>query len=121
MGAGIVSFAVTEVQRKLNDKNKALEQAVERSTIALHQQEQELSRALEIQRDLLPKELPQPPGIELAGAWQPARAVGGDYFDVILLDDRRLGICVGDVSGKGLTAALLSLAQTADGVASGIA
>jgi phosphoserine phosphatase RsbU/P len=74
---------------------------------ALHQQEQELSRALEIQKDLLPKELPQLPGIELAGAWQPAHAVGGDYFGVILLDDRRLGICVGDVSGKGLTAALL--------------
>lgn len=95
------------VQRKLNEKNRVLEQAVERSTIALHQQERELSRALEIQRDLLPKELPQLPGIELAGAWQPARAVAGDYFDVILLDDRRLGICVGDVSGKGLTAALL--------------
>ena len=107
MGAGIVSFAVTQVQRKLSEKNKVLEQAVERSTIALHQQRQELSRALEIQKDLLPKELPQLPGIELAGAWQLARAVGGDYFDVILLDDRRLGICVGDVSGKGLTAALL--------------
>jgi nitrate/nitrite-specific signal transduction histidine kinase len=93
MGAGIVSFAVTQVQRKLSQKNKVLEQAVERSTIALHQQEQELSRALEIQKDLLPKELPQLTGIELAGAWQPARAVGGDYFDVM---DEVAKFCAGE-------------------------
>ena len=47
------------------------------------------------------------PGIEVSGAWLPARTVGGDYFDVLRLDDSRLGICIGDVSGKGITAALL--------------
>ena len=57
--------------------------------------------------DLLPKELPEVPGIEVSGAWLPARTVGGDYFDVLRLDDSRLGICIGDVSGKGITAALL--------------
>ncbi len=41
--------------------------------------------------------LPQLPVVELAGVWQPARAVGGDYFEVIRFDDSRLGICVGDV------------------------
>jgi len=46
-------------------------------------------------------------GTELAGAWQPARTVGGDYFDVVQFSKTRLGICVGDVSGKGLKAALL--------------
>ncbi len=107
MGTGLASYAMMEVQRKLQDKNKLLEQVVERGTVALRQQEQELNRAREIQTDLLPKTLPQLPGVELAGAWQPARAVGGDYFDVIRLDDSRLGICIGDVSGKGITAALL--------------
>jgi phosphoserine phosphatase RsbU/P len=107
MGAGITGYAVMEVQRKLSEKNTVLQQAVERGNIALHQQAQELNRALEIQKDLLPKELPQLPGVEIVGAWQPARTVGGDYFDVLQLDDHRLGICVGDVAGKGLTASLL--------------
>jgi sigma-B regulation protein RsbU (phosphoserine phosphatase) len=107
MVGGIVGYAVQGVQRKLQAKNKLLEQAVERSTAALAQQEQELVRACEIQSGLLPKVLPQHPNLELAGAWQPARTVGGDYFDVVQLDEDRLGICVGDVSGKGLTASLL--------------
>lgn len=107
MVGGIAAYAVLQIQARLQARNKLLEQAVERGTLQLQQQEQELQRALEIQKDLLPKELPQLPGIELAGAWQPARTVGGDYFDVLRLDDHRLGICVGDVSGKGLTASLL--------------
>lgn len=107
MVGGIAGYAVLQIQEKLQARNKLLEQAVERGTLQLQEQEQELQRALEIQKDLLPKELSQLPGIELAGAWQPARTVGGDYFDVLRLDDHRLGICVGDVSGKGLTASLL--------------
>jgi sigma-B regulation protein RsbU (phosphoserine phosphatase) len=107
MVGGIAGYAVLQIQERLQAKNKLLEQAVERGTLQLQQHEQELKRALEIQRDLLPKELPQLPCIEFAGAWQPARTVGGDYFDVLRLDENRVGICVGDVSGKGLTASLL--------------
>ena len=107
MVGGIAGYAVLKIQARLQAKNKLLEQAVERGTLQLQQQEQELKQALEIQKDLLPKELPQLPGMELAGAWQPARTVGGDYFDALRLDDNRIGICVGDVSGKGLTASLL--------------
>ena len=107
MGTGIVGYTVQQVEDKLKAKNKLLEQAVERSTVALAQQEQELTRACEIQAGLLPKVLPQHPNLDLAGAWQPARTVGGDYFDVVQLDEDRLGICIGDVSGKGLTASLL--------------
>ena len=98
---------VNQVQEKLQEKNRQLQQAVEKGTIALQKQEQELDRAREIQQDLMPKTLPQLPRVELAGAWQPARTVGGDYFDVIQLDANRLGICIGDVAGKGITAALL--------------
>jgi len=67
----------------------------------------ELAAAREIQQMLLPSTLPQLARVQIAGAWQPAREVGGDYFDVIQLDKDRLGICVGDVAGKGITAALL--------------
>jgi sigma-B regulation protein RsbU (phosphoserine phosphatase) len=51
--------------------------------------------------------IPQLPGFEVASAWQPARAVGGDYFDVLKLSETRLAICIADVSGKGVPAALL--------------
>jgi phosphoserine phosphatase RsbU/P len=103
----IVLFGVEELQRKLRQRNQQLEQTVEKGSIALQQQEEELKRAREIQQMLLPSTLPQLPGVQIAGAWQPAREVGGDYFDVIQLDKARLGICVGDVAGKGITAALL--------------
>jgi phosphoserine phosphatase RsbU/P len=103
----VVLFGVEEVQRKLRERNQQLEQTVEKGTIALQQQEEELKRAREIQQMLLPSTLPQLAGVQIAGAWQPAREVGGDYFDVIQLDKDRLGICVGDVAGKGITAALL--------------
>jgi sigma-B regulation protein RsbU (phosphoserine phosphatase) len=43
----------------------------------------------------------------VAGAWQPARSVGGDYYDVLRLGNHRLGICIADVVGKGVSAALL--------------
>ena len=102
-----VGYLVRQIQERLETRNLQLEQAVEKGSLALQQQEQELQRAREIQQDLLPKTLPQLPGVELAGAWQPARTVGGDYFDVIQLDANRLGLCIGDVAGKGITAALL--------------
>ncbi len=103
----VVLFGVEQFQRKLRERNQQLEQTVEKGTIALQQQEEELKRAREIQQMLLPSTLPQLARVQIAGAWQPAREVGGDYFDVIQLDKDRLGICVGDVAGKGITAALL--------------
>ena len=105
--ANIVGFAIEEFSRKLKERNELLEQTVEKGTIALQQQEEELKRAREIQQMLLPNTLPQLSGAQVAAAWQPAREVGGDYFDVIQLDHKRIGICVGDVAGKGITAALL--------------
>ncbi|HMG72331.1 MAG TPA: SpoIIE family protein phosphatase [Pyrinomonadaceae bacterium] len=67
----------------------------------------ELSEAREIQEALLPKELPSISGFDLAFAWKPASAVGGDYFDVIELSDRHTAICIADVAGKGMPAALV--------------
>ena len=105
--ANVMGFGAEELQRKLKQRNQLLEQTVEKGNIALQQQEEELKRAREIQQMLLPSTLPQLAGAQIAGAWQPAREVGGDYFDVIQLDKHRIGICVGDVAGKGITAALL--------------
>ena len=69
--------------------------------------DQELADAEEIQRALLPKELPHIEDLDIAVAWRPARAVGGDYFDVLKFSDHRAGICIADVAGKGMPAALL--------------
>jgi sigma-B regulation protein RsbU (phosphoserine phosphatase) len=67
----------------------------------------ELALAVEVQQRLLPSRLPDNSALELAGFCEPARGVGGDYYDFILRDDRQLGIAIADVSGKGLPAALL--------------
>ncbi len=69
--------------------------------------EQELADAEEIQRALLPKELPRTEGLDVAVSWRPARVVGGDYFDVLKFSDHQTGICIADVAGKGMPAALL--------------
>lgn len=105
--ANVIMFSIEQFSRKLKERNQLLEQTVEKGTIALQQQEEELRRAREIQQMLLPNTLPQLSGAQVSAAWQPAREVGGDYFDVIQLDHKRIGICVGDVAGKGITAALL--------------
>jgi len=69
--------------------------------------EASLAEASEIQRSLLPTEPPAYDGWELAGINLPCQTVGGDYFDFIPYQDGRLAVVVGDVSGKGLPAALL--------------
>jgi sigma-B regulation protein RsbU (phosphoserine phosphatase) len=69
--------------------------------------EQEVRLAAKIQSDLLPQTPPSIPGYEIACMNIPAQEVGGDHYDFIPIDDRRLAMCLGDVSGKGLPASLL--------------
>lgn len=69
--------------------------------------ELELTQASEIQQTLLPTEAPEYAGYDLAGYNLPCRTVGGDYYDFVPYKDGRLALVVGDVSGKGLPAALL--------------
>jgi len=70
-------------------------------------QEQEVEEAREIQQSLLPKEILQVPGYQIGGTWHPAHAVGGDYYDVVKVGEGCVALCIGDVSGKGMPAALL--------------
>jgi serine phosphatase RsbU (regulator of sigma subunit) len=69
--------------------------------------EQELRVARGIQQASLPKEVPQLEGWQISPIYQPAREVGGDFYDFFELDDGRLGIVVGDATGKGVPAALV--------------
>jgi len=67
----------------------------------------ELSEALKIQQRLLPQQVPQVDGWEIAASWQPASGVGGDCFDAIRFGQSRLALSIADVVGKGIPAALL--------------
>ena len=107
LAIGVSRSLYDTTKERLERRNVELQQTVERGTARLEMQEQELERAREIQQSLLPKEIPQLPGFEVAGAWQPASTVSGDYYDVLRLGDHRLGICIADVVGKGVSAALL--------------
>jgi serine phosphatase RsbU (regulator of sigma subunit)/anti-sigma regulatory factor (Ser/Thr protein kinase) len=78
------------------------EEAQERERI-----EQELRVARLIQQTLLPKELPAVAGWQMAAHYQPARAVGGDFYDFLALPRGRLGLVIGDVTDKGVPAALV--------------
>jgi sigma-B regulation protein RsbU (phosphoserine phosphatase) len=67
----------------------------------------EIEDAREIERKLLLDEIPQVWGYQIACAWRPASAVGGDYFDVLKFGESRAALCIADVMGKGVPAALL--------------
>lgn len=69
--------------------------------------EREMHLAAEIQRQILPKGAPHVPGFQLAGWYRPARQVGGDYYDLFAIQGGHLGLVLGDVSGKGMPAALM--------------
>src|SRR5436309_2932342 len=69
--------------------------------------DQELRVAWLIQQTLLPKELPALAGWQLNAYYQPAREVGGDFYDFLTFEDGRLGIVIGDVTDKGVPAALV--------------
>lgn len=67
----------------------------------------EVAIAREVQQRLFPRRLPDVPGITYAGTCRPASEIGGDYYDFLELPDGRFGFAIGDVSGKGIPAALL--------------
>jgi serine phosphatase RsbU (regulator of sigma subunit) len=69
--------------------------------------ENEISIAREVQNQLFPQKLPSVPGVHLEAVCKPARMVSGDYYDFIQLNPTMLAIAVADISGKGISAALL--------------
>jgi sigma-B regulation protein RsbU (phosphoserine phosphatase) len=67
----------------------------------------EIEIAREVQQRLFPQRIPEIVGVDLAGMCRPASEVGGDYYDLIKMEDGHLGFAIGDVSGKGISAALI--------------
>lgn len=89
-----------------NEMTVAIRQGRE-DALAKERLTRELETAREIQERLLPAEEPQMAGFEITGASIPSREIGGDYFDFIIRDSDTIGVAIGDVSGKGMPAALL--------------
>lgn len=76
--------------------------------------QQDLLLAEQIQKSFLPRQLPQVEGIEFVTEYRPAYSVGGDFYDVFWLSYDRIGVFIGDVSGKGVSAALLMARISSD-------
>src|SRR5439155_21220972 len=98
--------------RDLQEKNRQLTlayeelQAAQAQIIEKEKLEYELQVARELQERMLPRALPGMEGFDFGARMVAARAVSGDFFDFIVLDDDAVGVVVGDVCGKGLPAAL---------------
>jgi len=94
--------AVTEMLAMAIENKKLFQQQLEQERL-----QRELELAVQMQNMLIPTELPKNQQYEFSGIYQPYSGVGGDYYDVIKLDDEEIAFCIADISGKGVAAALL--------------
>ncbi|HJS18906.1 MAG TPA: SpoIIE family protein phosphatase, partial [Anaerolineales bacterium] len=98
--------------RDLTEKNRQLQQAFDELKAAQEQLiekerlERELKVAAEIQMSILPDALPLVEGFDFGGRILPARQVGGDFYDVFILDHHKIGVLIGDVADKGVPSAI---------------
>ena len=94
-------------ERIVNDPSPFWKQRMEQERLERERVEQELRVARSIQQASLPEEMPTLEGWQISPFYQPAREVGGDFYDFHFLSEGRLGLAVGDATGKGVPAALV--------------
>jgi serine phosphatase RsbU (regulator of sigma subunit) len=97
------AFAANRVEVEHYEVGEMLAQEIRERELL----ERELEVARSIQQASLPKEVPTPEGWQITPYYRPAREVGGDFYDFHLLSEGRLGLLVGDATGKGVPAALM--------------
>ncbi len=97
---------VATLANSFNSMTKSIEELIEEQK-QKQRLEGELAIAQEVQEQLYPREISQLASLEVHGFCRPARTVSGDYYDFLTLDSDRLLLAVGDISGKGISAALL--------------
>lgn len=90
-----------ELQKAYNDLKAAQQQIIEKEKL-----EKELQLAADIQMSILPRQLPECIGFDFGAFIDPARAVGGDFYDFFYLDEHRISILIGDVADKGAPSAI---------------
>ena len=108
----IVGGKIVEEWAEGSNISAVMEQRLEQERIERERIEQELRVARRIQQASLPKETPTLAGWQVSPFYQPAREVGGDFYDFFELEDGRVGVVVGDATGKGIPAALLAEATS---------
>lgn len=102
----------TSTYREIAAKNRELQKAydelklAQEQIIAKEKLEKELQLAATIQVSILPKQMPFLPGFDFGAYMDPARAVGGDFYDLFRIDEQRVGVLIGDVADKGVPSAL---------------
>ena len=96
---------VGELQHNFNQMTEHLESLVE-TAAQKELVDKELSLARDLQESLLPIDLPRAESVEFATLFEPSAAIGGDYFDILRIDDDRLAVVIADVSGHGLPTGL---------------
>lgn len=106
-GSDIRLLDTVAAQTGLALENSRLTAEIAAEVAKREKAKRELEIAREVQERLFPQECPPIAGLDYAGACRPALSVGGDYYDFIRISDAELGIAIGDVSGKGIPAALL--------------
>lgn len=94
--AGVLGMVLYRVQAELRVSQRELAR-----------KDAELNFALEVQRSLFPRQFPADGGMEFSAICVPARGISGDYYDVVELPDGRLIFAIADISGKGISAAIL--------------
>jgi len=103
----IVGGKIVEEWAEGSNISDVMEQRLEQEMRERERIEQELRVARRIQQASLPKGVPELEGWEIVPYYQPAREVGGDFYDFHLLSDDRVGLVIGDATGKGVPAALV--------------
>jgi serine phosphatase RsbU (regulator of sigma subunit)/predicted ester cyclase len=103
----VVGDKITEEWSPGSNLAELAQQGLEQERIERERIEQELKVARSIQQASLPEEVPTLEGWQISPYYQPAREVGGDFYDFHLLSEGRLGLVVGDATGKGVPAALV--------------
>lgn len=124
---GLIQIHTLDQKRRFNEEDLELlvsvagQAALAVENAQLHEQrlqeeltQRELRLAHTVQQGLLPAAPPQLPGYQMGDFYEPARELGGDYFDYIPLSGGRLALALGDVSGKGIAAALLMARLSAE-------
>lgn len=112
---GLIGIALERMTARVRSQQQALSELIDELREALEMKtrlislEQELDIARQMQQNILPRRFPATPGFEIAAVMQPAREVGGDFYDIFQIDAHRVGVAVADVSGKGIPAAFFML------------
>jgi len=106
-GSDVRLLKSVAAQTGLALENARLMSAIAEEVAQRERLNREVEIAREVQERLFPQTLPPIRGLEYAGACRPALGVGGDYYDFLALPGGQLGIAIGDVSGKGIAAALM--------------